>query len=113
MPQGNAEDKLKRRRIMNKHIWTSLVVGHLVWGIPLMAEEAVAAQDWQERRLLAPSERQLSSEQRGRVVIYDGLDERLVDAALDTQFGRMENMMFVGVRHTEPNGEEWEDDDCD
>jgi hypothetical protein len=98
---------------MNTRIWTSLVVAHLVWGIPLMAAEAVAAQDWQERRLLAPSERQLSSEQLGRVVIYDGLDERLVDSALDTQFGRMENMMFVGVRHTEPDGEEWADDDCD
>jgi hypothetical protein len=98
---------------MNKQIWTSLVVANLVWGIPLMAEEAVAAQDWQERRLLSPSERQLSSEQRGRVIIYDGLDERLVDSALDTQFGRVENMMFVGVRHTEPDGEEWADDDCD
>jgi len=47
------------------------------------------------------------------VVIYDGLDERLVDSALDTQFGRMENMMFVGVRHIEPDGGEWADDDCD
>ena len=98
---------------MNKQIWTSQVVANLVRGIPLMAEEAAAAQDWQERRLLAPSERQLSSEQRGRVIIYDGLDERLVDSALDTQFGRVENMMFVGVRHTEPDGEEWADDDCD
>ena len=98
---------------MNKQIWTSLMVAHLAWGIPLMAEQAVAAQDWQERRLLVPSERQLSSEQRGQVVIYDGLDERLVDRALDTQFGRVENMMFVGVRHTEPDGEDWADDDCD
>jgi len=98
---------------MNKQILTGLVMAHLVWGIPLMAEEAVAAQDWQEQRLLAPSERQLSSEQRGRVVIYDGLDERLVDSALDTQFGWVENMMFVGVRHTEPDGDEWADDDCD
>ena len=98
---------------MNKQIWKSLVVLQLIGGISLMAEQAVAAQDWQERRLLAPSERQLSSEQRGRVIIYDGLDERLVDSALDTQFGRMENMMFVGVRHTEPDGEEWADDDCD
>jgi hypothetical protein len=98
---------------MNKWIRTSLVIAHIAWGIPLMAAEAVVAQDWQERRLLAPSERQLSSEQRGRVVIYDGLDERLVDSALDTQFGRMENMMFVGVRHIKPDGAEWADDDCD
>ena len=98
---------------MNKHIWTSLVVAHFVWGIPLMAEQAVAAQDWQERRLLAPSQPQLSSEQRGQVVIYDGLDERLVDRALDTQFGRVENMMFVRVRPIDPEGDEWADDGCD
>lgn len=98
---------------MNKQTWKSLAVLHLIGGVALMVEGTVAAQDWQEQRLLAPSAGQLAYERRGRVVIYDGLDERLVDAALDTQFGRMENMMFVGVRHTEPDGEEWADDDCD
>lgn len=29
-------------------------------------------------------------------------DERLVDRALDTEFGRAENVIFVGVRCMEP-----------
>jgi len=98
---------------MKKHTLMILMATQLAWAIPVLAEESIASQDWQERRLLAPSEPQLSSEQRGRVVIYDGLDERLVDRALDTQFARMESMMFVGVRHTDPDGDEWADDDCD
>lgn len=98
---------------MKKQILMTLIITQLAWAIPVLADEAVAPQDWQERRLLTPSGPQLSSEQRGRVVIYDGLDERLVDRALETQFARMENMMFVGVRHTDPDGDEWADDDCD
>ena len=98
---------------MKKQIWTGLVISHLLGALPLMAEEAAAAPGWQERRLLAPSGPQLAAERRGRVVLYDGLDERLVDRALDTQFARVENMMFVGVRHTDPDGDEWADDDCD
>jgi hypothetical protein len=69
--------------------------------------------DWSRNQLLAPSAGQLKAEQRGRVAIYDGLHESTVDTALDTQFGRIENMMFVRVTHTTPDGDEWADDDCD
>jgi len=82
-------------------------------GFSMMAGEAFAEPGWQEQRLLNPSASQLTVERLGRVVIYDGLDERLVDRALDDHFGRVEHMMFVGVRHTEPDGDEWVDDDCD
>ena len=71
------------------------------------------AQGWQERQLLAPSAAQQRMEQQDRVYIYDGLHEDTVDRALDTQFERVENMMFVGVRHTTADGEEYADDDCD
>ena len=71
------------------------------------------AGDWNRNQLLAPSAGQLKAEQRGRVAIYDGLHESTVDTALDTQFGRIENMMFVRVTHTTPDGDEWADDDCD
>ena len=98
---------------MKQHILNGLLITQLVSGLPLLAGDALAAQDWQERGLLSPSGQQLLSEGRGRVVIYDGLDERLVDTALDTQFPRMQHMMFVGVRHIEPDGQESVDDDCD
>ena len=77
------------------------------------AGQVSATQGWQERRLLAPSAAQQRMEQRDRVYIYDGLHEDTVDHALDTQFERVENMMFVGVRHTTEDGEEYSDDDCD
>ena len=71
------------------------------------------AGDWQRNQLLNPSAGQLKAERRGRVAIYDGLHESTVDRALDTQFGRIENMMFIRVAHTTPDGDEWVDDDCD
>ena len=78
-----------------------------------VANPVTAGQGWQERRLLAPSAAQQRMEQQDRVYIYDGLHEDTVDRALDTQFARVQNMMFVGVRHTTVDGEEYADDDCD
>jgi hypothetical protein len=75
--------------------------------------QAIAGQGWQERRLMAPSAAEQRMEQRGRVYIYDGLHEDAVDQAMDNQFERVENMMFVGVRHSTDDGEEYADDDCD
>ena len=55
----------------------------------------------------------LLAEAKGRVTIYDGQEHRVVDRALDTQFHRIENMMFVRTRETSPDGEESiEDDGC-
>ena len=70
-------------------------------------------ESWYRNQLLNPSAGQIKAEQRGRVAIYDGLHESTVDRALDSQFGRIENMMFVRVTHTTPEGDEWADDDCD
>ena len=74
------------------------------------------AGDWNRNQLLNPSAGQLRAEQRGRVAIYDGLYESTVDEALDTQFGRIENMIFPKIEyctHTTPEGDEWAEDDCD
>ena len=85
----------------------------LLAGCTISATHAVAEPGWLESRLLAPSAAQQRMERQDRVYIYDGLDEETVDHALDTQFGRIQHMMFVGVRHTDPDGSEWVDDDCD
>jgi len=98
---------------MNKQIRNYLTISILCVGLTVVAGQAIAESSWQTQRLLAPSESQLKTERQGRVVIYDGMHETLVDRALDTQFGRVESMMFVGVRHTDPDGGEWADDDCD
>ena len=85
----------------------------LLAGCTFSAAQAVAEPGWQERRLLAPSAAQQLMERQDRVYIYDGLHEDTVSRALDTQFERVQNMMFVGVRHTTADGEEYADDDCD
>ena len=47
-------------------------------------------------------------------MIYDGLDNTVVERALDEHFDRIEQMMFVRTRHTEPDGGvSYEDDGCD
>lgn len=67
---------------------------------------AAGAEDgFQLKVLLAPEASVLQAEARGRVMIYDGLDEEVVERALDEQFDRIENMMFTRIRHTEPDGE--------
>ena len=91
---------------------TAMLVGCLS-GVTLSPTNVQAADSWYEAQLLHPSEHQLEAERRGRVAIYDGLHESIVDTALDTQFKRIENMMFVRVAHTTPDGDEWADDDCD
>jgi hypothetical protein len=108
------EDPLEndRRTIMNIQSKTRYL-SSLVLVLPLLHGQASAAHGFQERQLLAPSAAQQRIEQQGRVYIYDGLHEDTVDRALDTQFDRVQNMMFVGIRHTTDDGEEYADDGCD
>ena len=63
--------------------------------------------------LLDPSPELLLAESRGRVTIYDGLYDHVVEQALDDQFHRIQSMMFVNTRYQEPD--EWitQEDDCD
>lgn len=62
--------------------------------------------------LTSPSPAVLSAEAKGRVTIYDGLRSETVDEALDRQFHRIENMMFIRTQHQKENGEYEADDDC-
>ena len=61
-----------------------------------------------------PSPAQLRMERRGRVFIYDRMQDADVDVAMNTQFDRIERMMFVRTQQTTPAGEtEGDDDGCD
>lgn len=81
--------------------------------LPLLQTQSAAAEGFQERRLLAPTAAEERMERQGRVHIYDGLHEETVDRAMDTQFDRVQNMMFVGTRYTTETGEVYASNDCD
>lgn len=80
-------------------------------------------QDWQLSLLFNPGDHQYAMERRGRIFIYDGLRDTVVEQALDEQYDRIEGMMFVntivtdddGVPMTDPETGELlvEDDGCD
>lgn len=91
-----------------------VLVGMLV-AVLLPFSTIVGAEDaFQLKVLFNPPGSQLKAEARGRVMIYDGLDDYVVERALDEQFDRVEHMMFVRTRNTEPDGEvSYDDDGCD
>ena len=74
--------------------------------VPAIAEEAWDPQDsleqWLLRRLNEPTARELAHERQGNVYVYDGLTDREVDQAMNRHFDRIEFMMFVGTRKTDP-----------
>lgn len=79
--------------------------------------------DWQLKALFTPYKGQRKSElTKGTVYIYQYMTDKTVELAMDKQFDRIENMMFIGVIVTDEMGEPVideetgktikEDDDC-
>ena len=64
----------------------------------------------QLKNLFVPSQSQLHRETKGHIYINDGLTDRLVNQAMDEQFNRIENMMFVGTIVTKEQGKPAVDD---
>lgn len=71
------------------------------------------ADEWQMRRLNHPTPTEIGKEQKGQIFIYDGLEERQVNTALEHAFHRMENMMFIRTRYASNESEDALDDGCD
>ena len=84
-----------------------LVAGTLMGAGPAGAANnsgQVNLEQWLLRRLNEPTEHERAHEREGNVYIYDGLTDRDVDQALSRHFERIEYMMFVGTRRTDPTG---------
>jgi hypothetical protein len=88
----------------------SVVISVLVFGPagPTEAEDA-----WQERMLFDPPASQLEREKRGTIVIYDGLVDTRITQAMDTQFDRIQSMMFVRTIASDAEGEILRDEETD
>jgi hypothetical protein len=95
---------------------TSTIFIGILAGVILMpfSTTATAENDFQHKILFNPTNSQLRAEARGHIMIYDGMENTVVERAFDEQFDRIENMMFIRTRDTDRNGEvSFEDDGCD
>jgi hypothetical protein len=70
----------------------------------------VYTDNWQLRRLMQPTEGELLREGRGEIVIYDGLTDQQVEAAMSLHTQRIRSMMFVGTVITDDKGAPQMDD---
>jgi len=100
-----------------QHLLALLVITLGIWA-NLEFQDAIAVaqgqeMNWEMKQLHAPSPFLLAREQRGQVTIFDGLPSTEVDLALDQQFERMDNLMFIRTRHVSDDGDVTVDDDCD
>jgi hypothetical protein len=95
---------------MNNQNLTRLVVATL---LATACATAQAESRFQTNALFEPSDRLLVAEASGRVMIYDGLTNDTVNQAMDQQFDRIQNMMFVRTRVTQEDGSVKVEDDCD
>ena len=88
-------------------------IGIMAAGLMLLSQTANAADSYQEKALFSPQQSLLLAEARGRIMIYDGLDSKVVDKAMDEQFDRIDNMMFIRIHHESDQGDGYvEDDGC-
>lgn len=59
----------------------------------------------ERRRLFEPTPGELRAEAAGRIYIYEGLRDTDVERALEEEFKRVQNMMFIRVKPTDEDGE--------
>jgi hypothetical protein len=100
-------ENLKELRRQAKHI-----VAAMCAMVALPCQALADQNSYAYGLLTSPSPAVLSAEANGRVTIYDALHSETVDEALDSQFHRIENMMFIRTQHQNENGEYEADDDC-
>jgi hypothetical protein len=104
---------MKHNKIPNRKLQVLLPAAALLIG-STMTSSSHAFEDYYQKILFEPSEAILEAENRGRVTIYDGLRYDTVMRAMDEQFNRIDNMMFVGTIIEQEDGElDVEEDGCD
>ncbi len=89
---------------IKQHIVSCLLaISSITTSFAVFAESG--AQKWQVNRLMQPSQGDLQREQRGHIMIYHGMTDKVVHTALDNNFDRIQSMMFTGTIITNDAGE--------
>lgn len=102
---GRAGAKTGRHVVSGCLLAASLLLSAAPVGAMDAGSPQANLEQWLLRRLNDPTAHELAHEREGNVYIYDGLTDREVEQALDEHFDRIEYMMFMGTRQTEPTGE--------
>jgi hypothetical protein len=69
-----------------------------------LAAAAADVSDIELRRLFEPSTSERAAEAKGEIYIYEGLRDIDIQRAMDEEFGRVENMMFIRTIKTDETG---------
>lgn len=59
----------------------------------------------EKRRLFSPTPAERAADARGQIYIYDGLRDLDINHAMDQEFDRIENLMFIRTKKTDQTGE--------
>jgi hypothetical protein len=70
-----------------------------------VAAAAADVSDIELRRLFNPTASELVAEAKGGIYIYEGLRDTDIQRAMDEQFDRVENMMFIRIIKTDESGQ--------
>ncbi len=98
---------------INKTGTNQLAKTLLALGMLTSSVAAYAENGYQHSVLFSPSPSILQAEAKGRIMIYDSLENETVEMAMNEQFDRIENMMFVRTQYIQEDGEYEVEDDCD
>ena len=88
-----------------KNTFITAIVLYFSYSVPSFSETDLSDKlhNVQYKRLTAPSERQKTHEERGKVYVYIGMKDKVVDKMMDTYFERIENFTFFSVLTTDKN----------
>jgi hypothetical protein len=100
---GDDQFQLEGFAMTNKKLFIALTAFFALSAVQAEAK-APDADAWQQNALFNPGSFVKYREQKGLVTIYDGLAETEVNRFLDTQFDRIENVMFTRVKLTDASG---------
>ena len=87
-----------------KYSYLAIILNSLIFSPYLLADELSAKlHNIQQKRLTAPTKHQVHYEKQGKVYVYIGIKDKIVDKIMDANFDRIENFTFFSTISTDKN----------